>query len=270
MNNVSAPRWHPSPFIQASALLHAGALAATAFNPDLWPWGLGAVAADHALLTLAGLLPRCAWLGPNWRRLPALAVARGELALSFDDGPDPAVTPAVLDLLDCWGVKASFFCIAERALRHPGLVGDIIRRGHAVENHTLRHAYDFSLLGPQALLNDVSAAQATLAALTGVPPRFFRAPAGLRNPFLDPVLARLDLRLTSWTRRGFDTRDGDADGVCARLLQGLSAGDILLLHDGNAARTRKGNAVTLEVLPRVLAAVAAAGLRPVTLPSVLA
>ena len=270
MNIFSAPRWHPSPFIQASALLHVGAVAATAFNPDLWPFGLGAVAADHALLTLAGLLPRCAWLGPNWRRLPAEAVARGELALSFDDGPDPAVTPAVLDLLDRWGVRASFFCIAKRALRHPELVGDIIRRGHAVENHTLRHRHDFSLLGPRAMFNDVSAAQEILATLTGVPPRFFRAPAGLRNPFLAQVLARLDLRLASWTRRGFDTRCSDADAVCARLLRGLSAGDILLLHDGNAARTRNNSAVILEILPCVLEAIAAAGLRPVTLPSVLA
>ena len=270
MNIVSAPRMHPCPFIQASALLHVGAAVATAFNLDLWPWGLGAVATNHALLTLAGLLPGCAWLGPNWRRLPAEAVARGELALSFDDGPDPAVTPAVLDLLDRRGVKASFFCIAERALRHPELVGDIIRRGHAVENHTLRHRHDFSLLGPQAMLNDVSAAQAILATLTGVPPRFFRAPAGLRNLFLAPVLARLDLRLTSWTRRGFDTRSGDADVVCARLLRGLSAGDILLLHDGHAARTHNRSAVILEVLPRLLEAIAAAGLHPVTLRSALA
>lgn len=270
MNSVSAPRWHPSPFIQASALLHVGALAATAFSPDVWPWGLGAVAADHALLTLAGLLPRCDWLGPNWRRLPAEAMARGELAITLDDGPDPAVTPAVLELLDRWDAKASFFCIAERALRHPELVKEIIRRGHAVENHTLRHAYDFSLLGPKALLQDIAAAQQTLAALAGIRPRFLRAPAGLRNPFLDPVLARLDLRLASWTRRSFDTRCGDADVVCARLLAGLSAGDILLLHDGNAARARNGNAVVLDVLPRVLEAVAAAGLRPVTLTSVLA
>ena len=270
MNIFSAPRWHPSPFIQASTLLHVGAAVATAFNLDLWPWGLGAVAADHTLLTLAGLLPRCAWLGPNWRRLPAEAVERGELVLSFDDGPDPAVTPAVLDLLDHRGVKASFFCIAERALRHPELVRDIIRRGHAVENHTLRHRHDFSLLGPRAMLDDVSAAQEILTALTGIPPRFFRAPAGLRNPFLAPVLARLDLSLASWTRRGFDTRNGNADRVCARLLRNLSAGDILLLHDGNAARTSNGNAVILDVLPRALEAIAVAGLRPVTLHSALA
>jgi peptidoglycan/xylan/chitin deacetylase (PgdA/CDA1 family) len=173
----------------------------------------------------------------------------------------------VLDLLDRYAVKASFFCIAERALRHPGLTREIAARGHAVENHTLRHRHHFALLGPGGLLRELDAASRALAALAGAPPRFFRAPAGLRNPFLDPVLARLDLRLASWTRRGFDTRDGDAGAVAAKLLRGLGGGDILLLHDGNAARTAGGNAVVLDVLPRLLDAAAAAGLRPVTLRS---
>ena len=93
-----------------------------------------------------------------------------------------------------------------------------------------------------------------------------RAPAGLRNPFLDPVLHRLDLRLVSWTRRGFDTRDGDAARVTRRLTRGLAAGDILLVHDAGAATGRDGRPVVLGVLPPLLEAVAAAGLRCVTLP----
>ena len=97
-------------------------------------------------------------------------------------------------------------------------------------------------------------------------PRYFRAPAGLRNPFLAPVLHQLDLELVSWTRRGFDTVRSDPDALLARLARGLGAGDILLLHDGNAARTGDGRAVGLGVLPRLLERVAQAGLRPVTLP----
>jgi peptidoglycan/xylan/chitin deacetylase (PgdA/CDA1 family) len=89
----------------------------------------------------------------------------------------------------------------------------------------------------------------------------------LRNPFLDPVLARLGLRLASWTRRGFDTVTRDPDKVARRLLRGLGAGDILLLHDGHAARTGSGAAVVLEALPRVLDALQAHGLRSVTLPA---
>jgi peptidoglycan/xylan/chitin deacetylase (PgdA/CDA1 family) len=87
----------------------------------------------------------------------------------------------------------------------------------------------------------------------------------LRNPFLDPVLHRLGLTLASWSVRGFDTRVGDAGRVKNKLLRGLHAGAILLLHDGNAARTAGGIPVILEVLPALLESAAAAQLRTVTL-----
>jgi hypothetical protein len=89
--------------------------------------------------------------------------------------------------------------------------------------------------------------------------------AGLRNPFLDPVLHGLGLRLATWSRRGFDTRESDPDKVLRRLSQGLAAGDILLLHDGNAARTASGQALILAVLPALLDAIRTQGLNPVTL-----
>jgi peptidoglycan/xylan/chitin deacetylase (PgdA/CDA1 family) len=105
--------------------------------------------------------------------------------------------------------------------------------------------------------------------VTGILPRFFRAPAGLRNPFLDPILSRLQLRLASWTRRGFDTVNANPDAVYRRLANPLQSGDILLLHDGNAARSRSGKPVIVEVLPRLLDAIAAIQLRPVTLRSAI-
>jgi peptidoglycan/xylan/chitin deacetylase (PgdA/CDA1 family) len=105
--------------------------------------------------------------------------------------------------------------------------------------------------------------------VTGSWPQFFRAPAGLRNPFLDPVLVRLKLHLASWTRRGFDTVSADADAVFSRLANPLQADDILLLHDGHAARTRRGQAVILEVLPRLLDVLKARGLKSITLRSAL-
>jgi peptidoglycan/xylan/chitin deacetylase (PgdA/CDA1 family) len=106
--------------------------------------------------------------------------------------------------------------------------------------------------------------------VTGVAPRFFRAPAGLRNPFLEPVLSRLQLRLASWTHRGFDTVSGDADAVYRRLANPLESGDILLLHDGHAARGPSGVPVILRVLPRLLETFAARQLKAVTLREALA
>jgi peptidoglycan/xylan/chitin deacetylase (PgdA/CDA1 family) len=254
-------------YVTTSVICHAGAGAAAIALPQAWPWALAAIAANHIALTAGGLWPRSQWLGSNWTRLPASAAARGEIAITIDDGPDPAVTPAVLDLLDRHGARATFFCIASRARAHPELCREIVRRGHSVQNHSDSHSHRFSLLGPGAARREIAAAQATLADLTGVAPRFFRAPAGLRNPFLAPVLQGLGLQLVSWTRRGFDTVRREPAAMLARLAGPLAAGDILLAHDGNAARSESGRAVLLDVLPGLFTQAHERGLVAVTLPA---
>lgn len=258
-------RWRPSPLIAGSFLLHGAAVLAWALQPHWWPQLLALLVFNHAVLTVCGLLPRSRWLGPNLTRLPAAAAARGEIAITIDDGPDPQVTPAVLDLLERHRARATFFCIGVRAQRHPELCREIVRRGHAVENHSQHHAYSFAFMGLGGFHRELALAQDTLTGITGQRPLFFRAPAGLRNPLLDPVLPGLGLRLASWTRRGYDTRTADPDRLLRRLARGLRAGDILLVHDGNAARTAEGEPAILAVLPRLLEQAGAAGLRPVTL-----
>ena len=259
-------RWRAPLLVKASVACHLGAGAVAVAQPVLWPWALGLVVANHALLSATGLWPRSTWLGDNMRRLPAPARARREVSITIDDGPDPAVTPAVLDQLDAHAAKATFFCIAQRATQHPALCREIVRRGHSVQNHSYQHRHNFSMLGPRGFAREITQAQDTLAQITGVAPRFFRAPAGLRNPFLDPVLQRLNLHLVSWTRRGFDTVHRDPERVLASLTKDLAAGDILLLHDGNAAFAPSGKPVVLEVLPRLLRRFDAEGLHAVTLP----
>ncbi len=129
--------------------------------------------------------------------------------------------------------------------------------GTTIENHSQRHRHNFSLLGPEGMNNEISRAQDSIVRVTDSRPEFFRAPAGLRNPFLDPVLARLQLRLASWTRRGFDTVNGNARrrlsafgelrcaaaiSCCCMMAMRRAAGD--------------GTPVILEVLPRLLDALA--------------
>jgi peptidoglycan/xylan/chitin deacetylase (PgdA/CDA1 family) len=257
-------------YLKASLACHAGAGVAALALPAAWPWALGAVAVNHLVVAGAGLWPRSRWLGRNWTCLPNAAAARDEIAITIDDGPDAEVTPAVLDLLDAHAARGTFFAIAGAAARAPALCREIVRRGHSVQNHSDRHSHRFSLLGPAAMAREIGAAQARLADITGVLPRFFRAPAGLRNPFLEPVLRRLDLQLVSWTRRGFDTVRRDPQRVLTRLATKLGAGDILVLHDGNAARAATGRPVVLEVLPALLERCAGAGLRTVTLPAAFA
>lgn len=235
------------------------------WQPRLWLWVLSALLINHFTLAIAGLIPRSAILGPNITRLPEAAARRGDVAITIDDGPDPEVTPLVLDVLDRYHAKATFFCIAKRAAQYPDLCRDIIRRGHSIENHSFSHQWYFSLLGQRRILREIVEAQRVLSEVSGQPPAFFRPAAGLRNHGLEPMLIRTGLRLCSWSRRGFDTRVRDADKVLRNLTRDLQGGDILLLHDGNAARLPDGRPVILVVLPRLLTRIEQANLTAVTL-----
>ena len=262
----AARPWRPAAARKASAVLHVGGIAALAAVPEAWAAVLAAIAANHLALFGASFAPRSHLLGPNLTRLPDTAAARREIAITFDDGPDPEITPRVLDWLDQAGARGTFFCVGARAEAHPGVVREIVRRGHAVENHSQQHSTAFGWYGPDRLRREIGAAQDTLARLAGRAPAFFRAPFGVRSPFVDPVLARLGLRYVSWTRRGYDTVDADAARVLGRLADRLDAGDVLVLHDGLATgRASRGQPAVLDVLPRLLELAAGRGLKPVTL-----
>jgi peptidoglycan-N-acetylglucosamine deacetylase len=230
---VTNQRWQPSPAIWASTALHGAAFASCIVAPASWPLAVGAVVANHAGLTAAGLWPRSRLLGPNIRRLNKTASDSNKIALTFDDGPNPQITPWVLDVLDRYNIKATFFCIGQSVAKHGGLARQIVARGHVIENHSQHHAHAFSTFGLSKLKVEIETAQKTISDTTGVTPSLFRAPAGLRSPLLEPVLAPMGLRLVSWTHRGFDTVEKSSDKVFLRLTKSLRAGDILLLHDGN-------------------------------------
>lgn len=264
--HIQLSLWRATPALQLSSGLHVFCAVLTALNPAIWQWTLGAVIVNHLLILATVVMwPRSRLLGPNMTRLPAAAALRGEVALTFDDGPDPIVTPQVLDLLDQYGAKASFFCIANKVIAYPELAREIIRRGHSVENHTNSHPHAFAFFGPGALQHEIDSAQTAIYATTGVAPGFFRAPMGFRSPFLAPVVERAGLRYTNWTRRGYDTFAKSAEPVLQRLQRGLAAGDILLLHDGHSIQPHGKSPIILEVLPRLLKHLHALNLKPVAL-----
>jgi len=262
ISSENSRRWRPAPAIHVSVFLHAAAAVWLVAHPPAWAWVLGVLGANHFALVLAVLWPRGQLLGPNLVRLPASAERRREISLTFDDGPDPEVTPRVLDLLDRYQAKASFFCIGENAAAQPELVKEIARRGHSVENHSYRHHRAFAFFGISRLKREVDAAQSMVASITGRAPVFFRAPAGFRSPFLDSVLAPRGLRYVSWTRRGFDAVSTDPRRILKRLTRGLAAGDVLLMHDSAP--------VVLAVLPALLEQLSARGLKAVSLVSACA
>ena len=269
MNKASLPqrRRGLALALRATIGVHVATPFAALAMPQTLPWLAAGLAGNHLALAAAGMWPRSTLLGPNVRRLPAASAARREVALTFDDGPDPEITPRVLALLEEAGAHASFFCIGSQARAHPALVRRIVQAGHSIENHSDTHPAAFACYSPAALRRQIGLAQATLTDLSGAAPGFFRAPMGLRSPLLDPVLAETSLRFVSWTRRALDGVRTDPQAGFVRLTTRLAAGDILLLHDGRAARAPSGAPMVLEILPGLLAALRGAGLTAIPLPA---
>ena len=219
-----------------------------------WPVGLPAMLATHAVFLWGVLVPDSGLFSPVLKRLPT---SEPVVWLTIDDGPSEQ-TPAVLDLLDAHGAKATFFVVGERAQARPELLREIARRGHGIGNHSHSHPQAwFWALGPAAMRRQVADAQAAITAITGAAPRWFRAVVGMANPFVSAPLRTHGLARVAWSARGFDAVAADPDTVVARIERGLSPGAIVLLHEG----ARHGR--NLEVLALLLRRLDALGYRTV-------
>lgn len=215
----------------------------------------GLFVAVGCMLMLGTLRPSSRLFGAHQRELSPAQAARGEVWLTFDDGPDPLTTPILLDCLACHGVHAGFFLIGEKAHRHPELVRAIAAAGHLIGNHSQTHAAGrFWGLPPAAMWREIAGCQQTLTHLLGSPPTLFRPPVGHHNPFVWPPLQALGLKMVLWNCRGFDAVLRDPVRVHRCLEAGLKPGAIVLLHEGRADAG--------ELLRKVLQTLAERGLRP--------
>ncbi len=200
------------------------------FQGQGW-WGLSIIMTAHALWLVPTLWPQCDWCGKVLSRLPD---DRKEVWLTIDDGPDVEDTPQLLNLLDQYQAKATFFFIGAKAQQHPELVTEALKRGHGVGNHTMTHPqYWFWSYGPRAAKSEITTCQQVLTdASGGISPRWFRAPAGFKNPFVQATVEKLGLRLACWSARGRDGVDSDCQRVLERLKRGINPGAIILMHEG--------------------------------------
>ncbi len=186
---------------------------------------------SHLLLLYATLVPGCQWWGPVFTRFKT---AEREVWLTIDDGPSPEHTIAMLDLLARFEARATFFVVGEGAERYPHLITEILTRGHSLGNHTWSHPRrTFWCAGPARLGREIILGAETLRTTTQRPADFFRAPVGMRNMFLHPLLTRRGLGLIGWTVRGLDTIKRDASQVAARIEKGTRPGAIIVLHEGH-------------------------------------
>jgi len=166
-------------------------------------------------------------VGNALRKLPSQNAA----FLSFDDGPDPDLSPRVLDLLKEYGVKATFFVIAQKAEKCPQIIQRMQREGHAIGNHSLDHHYSPFFKGKKAIFNWVQSSETLLKQIGIHNSVGFRPPVGIRTPELALALNKLKLPLILWNQRSFDKVIKFTAKRASSLAKRTQAGDIILLHD---------------------------------------
>jgi peptidoglycan/xylan/chitin deacetylase (PgdA/CDA1 family) len=215
------------------ALILGFACIAPVFLVLLWPhsWlaAIGVLALSHALILWPTLQPNSQWLGPVITRFES---ASNEVWLTIDDGPTDD-TLALLDALDERGVKATFFVKGSLAAQRLDLVRLMLARGHAVANHSQTHpSGTFWCLPPTAIEWQIDACSTTLQTITGECPQLFRAPVGMKNPFVHPILARRGITLAGWSVRGFDAFGDNVEGVVRRIVPRAGPGSIIVMHQG--------------------------------------
>ena len=201
-------------------------------------------------LWYAATVPSSRVFGPQLVKGPAHS---NYIALTFDDGPSVPYTGQILDLLGERNVKATFFVCGQNVELYPELARRIVAEGHSIGNHTYSHPFLY-LLGPRAMSEEIDRTQSIIEEATGVRPKLFRPPYGIRWFGLSRILVERGLTLVQWSVTGYDWKNRREE-IVAAALKGLQPGAIMLFHDIHAE--------TVAALPVILEGVKAAGLEPV-------
>lgn len=243
-------------------VLFAGAAGlAFAMPRDTCIMSMLALAASYLFLALRGMISLSSpILGP--------CIIRGrpadQFALTFDDGPDPEGTQAVLDLLAEYDVPATFFCIGEHVEAHPEVARRIHDEGHLLGNHSFSHSLFLTFANPDRLAKDMARCQDMIETTTGYRPRFYRPPFGLRNHSTHAATVFNRVLVVGWGSDSMDTTRRSTGAVVERCLSSLGPGTIMRLHDKGPTPSR-----TIEIVRQILDAAKRRGLRPVRLDALI-
>ena len=155
------------------------------------------------------------------------------IALTFDDGPDPEITPKVLDLLKKHQIQAIFFCTGKNIPDNHEILIRMVKEGHLIGNHSYEHPVLFDLWSSRQMLEDLNRAENTIAFASGQRPDWFRPPYGVTNPTVSRVVLKKNYRVMGWSIRSFDTSIKDPERIMERIIKRWHPGGILLMHDTN-------------------------------------
>jgi peptidoglycan/xylan/chitin deacetylase (PgdA/CDA1 family) len=185
------------------------------------------------------------------------------VALTFDDGPSELTTRKILDLLDQYAVKATFFVSGINAMQYPDLIVEIIRRGHSIGNHSYSHDPFVMMKSYRTLYREVLEAQSVLRK-AGIDALAFRPPVGIVNPKLSSILSNSGLFCITFSCRALDAGNFRVKNLAARILQKVKVDDIILLHD-KPPRRPEDNLVLVQEIEKILTGITGKGLRIVPL-----
>lgn len=191
------------------------------------------------------------------------------VALSFDDGPDPQVTPIVLDVLKRFGARATFFTIGKSLQAQPLLAKRIVAERHELGNHSLAHSRWQAFLGARKQEQEIKNGAQAITQVTGAAgSALYRPPIGLKSPPMARAAQRLDLTIVAWSLHSQDTRISDPTRIARRVLDNIRPGDIVLMHDGHDVPGRRRPACA-QALPLILQGLSDRGLSCVTVSELL-
>jgi peptidoglycan/xylan/chitin deacetylase (PgdA/CDA1 family) len=218
-------------------------------------WGLGI-----AIATMGGAIHGTYYRNSFvfGRAVGRLPTRKATVALTFDDGPNPDATPAILDALAASGVHATFFVLGRHAERWPHLVRRVADEGHTIGNHGYFHR-KLHLRGPAYVRRDLELGTRAIEAACGVTPRLFRAPHGFRSPWVTPIARSLGQRTIGWSLGVWDSARPGVDAIVERTVSGAKPGSVLLLHDGDGYDPVGDRMQTALAVPRIVAALRAGG-----------
>ncbi|HKW88945.1 MAG TPA: polysaccharide deacetylase family protein [Candidatus Acidoferrales bacterium] len=224
--------------------------------------GAGALG-GAGLVFRAGMHPQSQLFGPTVR----FTGDTGSIAITFDDGPNPAATPALLDLFDKYQGRATFFLIGGHVRAFPALAREVASRGHLIGNHTETHP-NLTFLSPKTITRELTLCGEAIESAVGMKPRWMRPPYGFRGPQLRGVIRRMGYSgVAMWSKLAWDWNPQPAEPVIHRL-QTVTGGDIVLLHDGDHRTLEGDRKHTVDALAYWLPRWKDAGLRFVTLDAI--
>jgi peptidoglycan/xylan/chitin deacetylase (PgdA/CDA1 family) len=185
------------------------------------------------------------------RPIRKLASGGRVVALTFDDGPNPDATPAILDALRARGVKATFFILGRHAERWPDLVKRVADEGHAIGNHGYFHR-KLHFKSPAYVRDDLTRGTTMIERASGVKPALFRAPHGFRSPWVTAIASSLGQRTVGWSLGVWDSDRPGVDAIARKTIDGTRPGSILLLHDGDGYDPRGDRMQTARAVPLIV------------------